>query len=138
MAELLNISSHDEGGIGGIVNGRGYDVLLLNYLPRLHWDRIDDMQRHLETDECFVLLEGRAVLFLAAGEERPGELEHCELEKGKIYTVPRNVWHTQTMTENAKILLVECSGTVAENSPRCPVSPEQKEQIARWGRHIFD
>ena len=120
MENLLTVTSYDGPGIGGTVEGREYTILLLNYLPRLAPDKITDMQRHLETDESFILLQGRAVLFAAAGEDRPGELEHYVLQPGTIYTVPRNIWHTQAMTEDAKILLVENSGTVAENSPAAP------------------
>lgn len=134
MNNLLSVTSYDGAGIGGTVEGREYTILLLNYLPRLSPDKIMDMQRHLETDESFILLQGKAVLFAAAGDEVPGELEHYVLEPGVIYTVPRNIWHTQCMTEDAKILLVENSGTVAENSPRCPITEQQRQQIQQWGK----
>jgi len=133
MNDLLVRASYDGAGIGGTVEGRGYTILLLNYLPRLSPDTIMDMQRHLETDESFILLQGKAVLFAAAGEDTPGELEHYVLKPGVIYTVPRNIWHTQCMTQDAKILLVESSGTVAENSPRCPITEAQRLQIMEWG-----
>ena len=138
MENLLTVTSYDGPGIGGTVEGREYTILLLNYLPRLAPDKITDMQRHLETDESFILLQGRAVLFAAAGEDRPGELEHYVLQPGTIYTVPRNIWHTQAMTEDAKILLVENSGTVAENSPRCPITEAQQAQIRSWGRCLME
>ena len=138
MENLLNVTKYEGPGIGGIVEGREYTILLLNFLPRLAPDTITDMQRHLETDESFILLQGRAVLFAAAGEERPGELQAYVMKPGTIYTVPKNVWHTQTMTEDAKILLVENSGTVAENSPRCPITPEQQAQIRSWGRCLTE
>ena len=136
MNNLLVRASYDGAGIGGTVEGRGYTILLLNYLPRLSPDTIMDMQRHLETDESFILLQGKAVLFAAAGEDTPGELEHYVLKPGVIYTVPRNIWHTQCMTQDAKILLVENSGTVAENSPRCPITEAQRLQIMEWGKRM--
>ena len=134
MNKLLSVTNYDGAGIGGTVEGREYTILLLNYLPRLSPDKIADMQRHLETDESFILLQGKAVLFAAAGEEVPGELEHYVLQPGVIYTVPRNIWHTQCMTQDAKILLVENSGTVAENSPRCPITEEQRRQVREGGK----
>lgn len=138
MKNLLSLTHYDGAGIGGTVEGDAYTILLLNYLPRLSPDKIADMQRHLETDESFILLQGKAVLFAAEGEEKPGELEHYVLEPGVIYTVPRNIWHTQAMTEDAKILLVENSGTVAENSPRCPITEAQRDQIRQWGKCLED
>lgn len=135
--QLLNITSYDGAGIGGTVEGREYTILLLNYLPRLSPDTITDMQRHLETDESFILLQGKAILFAAEGEDAPGELQHYVMEPGVIYTVPKNIWHTQAMTEDAKILLVENSGTVAENSPRCPLTQQQREQIMVLGNQAL-
>lgn len=134
MNTLLTCTSYDGAGVGGAVEGREYTILLLNYLPRLSPDTIMDMQRHLETDESFILLQGKAVLFVAAGEDAPGELEHYVMESGVIYTVPKNIWHTQCMTRDAKILLVEKSGTVVENSPRCPITEAQRRQIMEWGK----
>lgn len=136
MEQLIQVTQYDEPGIGGEITGRGntYTVLLLNYLPRLHYSCIADMQRHTETDECFILLQGKAILFAAEGEQTPGQLQHYVLEPGKVYNVPRGIWHTQAMTEDAKILLVENTGTVVENSPRCPITQEQKDQILQWGR----
>lgn len=129
MKDLIRITDYGGPGIGGEVSGRGYTILLLNFLPRLKAECIADMQFHMETDESFVLLEGSAVLFAAEGKERPGELTAYKLELGKIFTVPSGIWHTQSMTEDAKILLVESCGTVAENSPRCPIDEAQKEFI---------
>ena len=129
MHDIIKISEYSGQGIGGDVSGGGYTILLLNFLPRLKAECIADMQYHMKTDESFILLEGSAVLFAAEGEKCPGELTAYKLERGKIFTVPRGIWHTQSMTEDAKILLVESSGTVAENSPRCPISEAQKEYI---------
>lgn len=138
MKQLLSLSHYEGPGIGGTVEGREYTILLLNYLPRLSPDKIADMQRHLETDESFILLQGKAVLFAAEGADAPGELQHYVMEPGVIYTVPKNIWHTQAMTEDAKILLVENSGTVAENSPRCPITEQQCAQIRQWGKCLTE
>lgn len=129
MKAAIRISEHNQAGIGGEIQGRDYTVLLLNFLPRLAPDTIEDMQRHLQTDESFVLLQGKAILFVNADDELKGGLEAHRLEVGKVYTVPAGVWHTQSMSEDAKILLVESSGTVAENSPRRAVNDEQRKYI---------
>lgn len=137
MHPIISVVNYEGPGVGGTVEGREYTILLLNYMSRLAPDKIIDMQRHLETDESFILLQGQAVLFVAEGDEAPGALEHYVMESGKIYTVPQNIWHTQSMTEDAKILLVENSGTVAENSPRCLITENQKEQIIQWSKDII-
>ena len=137
MKDIIRIAEYNGQGIGGEVDGRGYTILLLNFLPRLKAECIADMQYHMETDESFILLEGSAVLFAAEKAERPSELTAYKLEKGKIFTVPCGVWHTQSMTEDARILLVESCGTVAENSPRCPIGEAQKEFIRKKSAELL-
>lgn len=137
MDRKLSITSYDLPGIGGEINTANYTILLLNYLPRLSPDTVMDMQCHTETDESFVLLTGKAVLFTSDGEGKPGKLDATVMENGKIYTVPRGMWHTQVMTEDAKILLVENSGTVVDNSPRFPLNDSQKKFLCETGRKLL-
>lgn len=139
--DLLNIVEYQEEGIGEgtgeMIEEKDWSVLILNYFPGLAADKIADMQKHLKTKECFILLEGKAVLIVADGEESPDNLQAYEMEKGKIYMVPQGIWHKPMMKENAKILLIENSGTVAENSPRCSLNENQMQQIENW-QSFFD
>ena len=67
-------------------------------------------ERHLETDEAFILLEGQAILY---------EEENCyEMEKNKIYNVKKGLWHHIVVTEGTTVLVVENSDTSAENTER--------------------
>lgn len=128
--QLLDIQAYDGEGIGGATAYGDWQVLLLNYLPRLAPDQISDMQRHTQTDEIFLLLTGHAILFTAEGDSAPcGRLYATVLEPGKLYRVPKNVWHSQAMTKDAKIALVENRNTVVENSPRHPLDDEQRAQL---------
>ena len=131
------ITSHSQPGLGGQIDNEVYTILLLNYLPRLSPDTVMDMQRHTQTDESFVLLTGKAVLFTADGKASPNILEATVLEIGKVYTVPCGMWHTQIMTEDAKILLVEKCGTTVENSPRHPLSEEQRTYLCETGKKLL-
>ena len=103
----LEIYGHQGEGIGGAAAFEGWEVLILNYLPRLAPRAVMDMQRHTETDEMFILSQGRAILFLAGDGDEPGDrLEAAALEQGRVYRVRRNVWHTQVMTPEAKLSAV--------------------------------
>ena len=98
-------------------NGVGYDrtmnfgewrVAFLNYAER--FDVIDKLERHMLTDEVFVLLEGRAVLVI--GEDQ----KIVELEKNKIYNVKQAVYHAIKVTKDAKVLIVENHNTSLDNT----------------------
>ena len=72
------------------------------------------MKRHLKTDEVFVLLAGSAALYV---EDESVQMEHC-----KVYTVKKGLWHRMVLSQDATVLVVENSGTTAENTEtRCEI-----------------
>ena len=85
-------------------------VALANYSPRFDRNNFSKMERHLETDEVFVLLSGTASLVI--GEDK----KVTDLEIGKIYNVKRGVWHQVFIDKGSKVLIVENSDTTKENS----------------------
>ena len=100
-------------------NGRGYDatmhfeswrVALANFGDNFDRERYSYVERHLETDEVFVLLSGNAVL--VSGADRA----EMPMEMGKIYNVKRGAWHALLMEEDAKVLIVENHNTSRENT----------------------
>lgn len=97
--------------------GRGYDrthifktwcVAFLNQDEE--YTKNTYIERHLETDEVFVLLKGEATLFI--GKER----EAVKMEPCKIYNVTAGTWHNIQCSSDASILIAENSDTVKENS----------------------
>lgn len=133
MEELIHVTRYEGEGIGGYVPSGEFLVSILNHLPRLCPEKTVSMQKHIRSDECFVLLQGRAMLFLADGEDAPDRIEAVELEPGTICTVPKNVWHSPVMTPDARILLVENRDTTDENSPRVPLTKAQQERVLALG-----
>ena len=111
-------------------NGEGYNptmhfeawrVAFLHYADR--FENITRLERHMLTDEVFVLMKGRAVLFI--GEEA----EPIEMEWGKIYNVKQAVWHAIKVTPDAKVLIVENHNTSADNSEYMPLDPAIAAQV---------
>ena len=97
--------------------GEGYDrthsfdtwrVAFLNYAER--FDKVTYLERHLLTDEVFVLLEGSAELWIGK------EMTVVPMEKNLIYNVGQGVWHAIRVSRDAKVLIVENSDTARENS----------------------
>ena len=72
-------------------------------------------ERHLETDETFVLLEGEATMVL--GDER----RRVALERGKVYNVRKGVWHQIETSADGKLLVVENDDTSRANSEYRPL-----------------
>ena len=90
-------------------------VALLHHGERFDKGTMSDLERHLETDEIFVLLSGAGELII--GEE----MRRIPMEYGKIYNVPAGVWHGISVSRDAKVLIVENADTTKENSERRPL-----------------
>ena len=73
-------------------------------------DTIPRIERHIETDEVFVLLEGEATLIIGK------ELTKIPMCRHKVYNVPKAVWHHITVNEGARVLIVENQDTCRENT----------------------
>jgi mannose-6-phosphate isomerase-like protein (cupin superfamily) len=138
-SSLLAIHQHNGEGYRPLVDYGAWRVAVLNYSPDLLPERLTRMQRHNETDEVFVLLEGRCILFIGEGQERVTRCHAEDLRPGWVYNVRRAVWHTHTLSRDAKVLVVENRETTYDNSPFCPLSVELQGEILRrvrelWGR----
>ena len=134
MEHFIEIREFDGEGVGGYQVCGDFMLSVLNFLPRLVPEQVVSMQKHTESDECFVLVSGRALLFTANGEEKPETVACCVMEPGKIYTVPKNIWHQPVMSRDAKIILAERTDTSDENSPRLPLTDEQRATVRELGK----
>jgi ureidoglycolate hydrolase len=131
---LLEIQSYDGIGYQPLIDFNDWRVAILRYLDELQPDRIDSMERHCETDEVFVLLQGRGTLILG-GNQTTAEGAHPQvMESGKLYNVKRNTWHTILLTRDASVLIVENRNTDRHNSEYMPLSAEQRQLILEQAR----
>ena len=136
--ELLQIREHDGEGYRPLVDYQNWRVAILNFSPELLPERLTRMQRHNETDEVFVLLAGRCILFVGEGADTVTRIHAEELRPGRVYNVRRAVWHTHTLSADAQVLVVENRDTTYDNSPFTPLTEAQhRELIAltemNWG-----
>jgi hypothetical protein len=57
------------------------------------------------------------------------------MERGKIYNVKRNAWHTILLSRDASVLLVENRDTGKHNSEITQLSGEIRHSILEQARH---
>ena len=134
---LLEIHRHTEPAYRPLVDYQSWRVAVLNYTEDLEADRLINMQRHDETDEVFVLLRGRCILFLGDGRDEAGAIVPVDLAPLTVYNVKRGVWHTHTLSEDASVLVVENRDTTHENSPFCTLTPEQTAEIVAHTQRLW-
>jgi mannose-6-phosphate isomerase-like protein (cupin superfamily) len=114
MKRSLETYSWDGEGYKPLVFTMQWMAALLNWEPIFDPMMMSEIERHNHSDEVFVLLQGRAIMFTQLdGAE---EFNLVELEPEKIYNVPAGVWHNLLASRDFKFLIVENKGTDTEDT----------------------
>lgn len=134
---LIEIREHHAPDYMPLVDYQSWRVALMNYTADLLPEKINRVQKHTETDEVFVLMNGHCILFIGEGEESVTKLHAVDMELYKIYNVKKGVWHSHTFSEDARILIVENRDTVVENSPFIPLSESQCKEVIELTKKLW-
>ena len=126
---FLEIRAFSGPGYAPLVDFSQWRVALLCFIDELLPEQLDRMQRHDQTDEVFVLLAGRCILFLGDGREVAGTIHAVDMEPQKIYNVKRGCWHTHTLSRDASVLIIENRDTGAVNSPTLMLDRTQQSLL---------
>ena len=128
-SDLVKILEFNGEGYKPLVDFGTWRVAFLRYIDELIPENIHRLERHVETDEVFVLLAGEAILFFGEGENKIEALTSLKIKPGKLYNVRKNAWHCCVLSRDATILLVENNDTGKENTDYIALEPSQKEQL---------
>ncbi|HNC08895.1 MAG TPA: hypothetical protein PLX14_09345 [Anaerolineales bacterium] len=134
---LLEVRDHTGPDYMPLVDYQSWRVALMNYTDDLTPDKINRMQKHTETDEVFVLMAGRCILFIGEGEESVTQVHAVDMELYKLYNVKRGVWHSHTFSKDARVLIVENRDTVVENSPFVGLNGEQQNEVMELTKKLW-
>lgn len=100
-------------------NAQGYKTVLVFESWRIglirsadRFKRVDELERHVETDEAFILLEGKAKLF--------DEKNVYEMETGKIYNFRKGEYHHVNIEDGGLVMVVENADTSPLNTEKIP------------------
>lgn len=116
----------------------GWQLAQLNYTPSQHIDQITRLDVHLQTDEVFVALTGKAVLIAAEIKDGVPEFEVALLEHNKIYNIPQNVWHNIAMEPGSEVLIAEKSNTHISDFEFFDLNPEKRAELKKKVIQLFD
>ena len=113
---MIEVRAHTEEGFKVMAAFGEWKVGMLRYSER--FSRLGEMERHLLTDEVFVLIFGKATLYT--------DREVLEMEPGSVYTVPQGVWHHIVVSEDAHVMVVENKNTSIENTEKNNFEQEEE------------
>ncbi len=135
---LLEIRSYLGEGYRPLIDYGEWRVAILRYIDELLPQNIGKVQRHDATDEVFVLLSGRCILFVAEGTDRVGEIHAVDMQPLKLHNIKRGTWHTHTLSEDATVLIVENRDTGLINSPETTLTVEQCRRLVQLTRQTWN
>ena len=129
---ILEIKSYDARGYKPQIDFEKWRVALLNHVKAMSVKQIEKIERHMLTDEVFVLLRGNGYLVLARDKDRtPKNITAVKMEKHKIYNVRKAAWHGVVADKAIKILIVENRNTSKSNSEYHLLTEKQQIQLKK-------
>ena len=106
----LDIFEHDGTEYLRLVNNARWTLASLNWAPRFDEKNLVELERHVRTDETFVLLKGKATLLMGEQAER------VEMQPLKYYNVRAGIWHHILVSRDARVLVAENADTSKDNT----------------------
>ena len=116
---MIEINNTYTPGFCGMTESDTWKVVFVTPAPV--YGPLQEMKRHNDTDEVFVLIEGGATIYTIEDE---GECATA-LERGRAYNVKRATWHHVKTTPDALLFVVEHSNTSKENTEVRDPHPEE-------------
>ncbi len=130
---LLEVLTYEGAGYRPVVDYGSWRVAILRPPNVSSGESTSSMERHLQTDEVFVLTKGSAILVIGGNAREVASLEFQQMEIGVVYNVKRCAWHTVLLGAEASIIIAENRDTGDGNSERMELGAEQQRLI---GEHI--
>ena len=90
------------------------------------WSIPERIEKHLNSDELFVLLAGKALMITGGFGDEPGKISVLNMKKNLLYNVKKGTWHTTPMGKGGKFLIIERKDT---RTRRVPLTDAQKKRI---------
>ncbi len=108
MARGIEIHKFNGAGYKPLVYSHDWMVALLNYEEIMALEKAQEIERHKQSDEVFILLKGNAAFYLVE-EGQPLEVE--ELEQELVYNILAGTWHNLLATKDAVFAIMETRDT---------------------------
>lgn len=122
--EILKYAFEGE-GMTRVFENEKWMVGIKNWKPMNDIANINNLERHNETDELFILLSGRCTLLYANETPEGLDIRAVDMEPLKVYDIPRSLWHNTVTEKDTKLALIEDSSTGAANSDCIDLTADQ-------------
>jgi oxalate decarboxylase/phosphoglucose isomerase-like protein (cupin superfamily) len=109
--DIVEVGRHDGEGYVPVIDSDGeWIVALMNWCPSVTMGQLGKIEKHVSTDEVFVLTAGRGALIVGPRGEEPRNLRVIDMEPNVVYNVKREVWHALILSADGRTVIVERRG----------------------------
>ena len=122
--KLVEIGEYFGVGFQPVLNFSGWRVAMKRYGDGTQPAKFHSVDRHNETNEVFILTEGKAEMLLMEGDDTPTTFHLFPMDLNVAYSVQQSAWHNVFMSEDAHIIVFERSNTARENSDQFELDAE--------------
>lgn len=116
MRHIMEEYSYKGNDFKTVLKTKKWKIGLLRYSER--FSSLGVWERHLKTDEVFVLLSGTAILYT---KDTDGVIEKKEMKVGTVYNLPAMEWHHIVVSRDATVMVVENSDTSKVNTEKVTI-----------------
>lgn len=136
---MLEIADYVGEGYKPITHFQKWRTAILNHISELEPDKIKKIQKHNKTDEVFVLLRGKCILFLMdVAKHKVERIYAIDMEPYRAYVVKKGTWHTHTLTKDAMVFIVENQDTSLKNSPVKKVGKKEQTEYVKYTKALWE
>jgi len=133
--QLLAIREYQGEGYQPLIDYGSWRMAILRWGPGSQAEEIEMMERHTQTDEVFVLLDGWAMLIIGGNHGKVDDIQAEVMASRKLYNVRQNTWHSALLSRDASILIVENCDTGKDNTEFFQLTAEQRRMILGLETH---
>jgi mannose-6-phosphate isomerase-like protein (cupin superfamily) len=138
LTDFYEVQRYEGSGYKPLISFGAWRVAVLRFLDELKPERIFSMERHLSTDEVFILIQGKALLFIGGNNSIVNEIHSVEIHIGEVCDVKKATWHTLVLTEDAQIIIVENDDTNLENSETIQLHEKTRSIIYKIAKEFLN
>jgi ureidoglycolate hydrolase len=126
----ISVKTSDAEGMQRVVESGEWVIGIKNYKLANDREHFDYVEKHLLTDEAFVLLKGECTLLIdVSASNDHTDIRPLKMEAEKVYCVHKGIWHNMVMSKDAKLILVENSNTSSTNSAMYTLKEAESKAI---------
>ena len=126
MNAALEIHNWHGAGYCPLVFSDDWQLALLNWEPSFSLENLGEIERHVASEEVFVLVHGRALLFVF---DAAGQLASSDMQPGVVHNVLRGSWHNLLATPDASWVIVEKRDTHLHDTHLRQMVTEERQAL---------